>query len=191
MKAPVIVDGEPVDLLLDGAAVFEKQRIVLQQDLLSFSVHQRPGPVAVILGHAQYRYLKSQSPKHLLSRSHLSPSSVHEDQVRKFIEAPVVFKGSAESSHQHFLKAAVVIRTFDGADLESSVVLSYRFKISEYHHGSHGIHTVGVADIVGLHAVAPLFIAQDPGKRSSQFLLPFLLGLHLYIQALGDLHHVS
>ena len=186
----MILYGEPVDLFLDSAAVLEEQGIILQQYLLPLTVYKSSCPVAVILGHAQYRDLKSQYCQYLFRRCNLPLASVHEDQIRQDVKAFVVLKSSPESSGQHLLKAAVIIRPFNGPYPEPSVVLSYGLEIPEHYHGSYCINSIGVAYVIGLHPVAGLIVAQDHCQHRSEFILSFLLSLHLGLKALGDLYDV-
>ena len=74
---PVVGDGKAVDLLLHLSHQGEKRRALLYAQLLPLGRHQRPGPVPVVLYHAQNRHGKSLFRQGLLRHGGVLPAAVH------------------------------------------------------------------------------------------------------------------
>ena len=84
-KKPVVGDGESVCLILDSGDQMEALGIRGNGDL-HIVIVKPPGSVPVILNHAGHRHMYSQFVQNLQGYIHLSPSSVHEEEIRQFLE---------------------------------------------------------------------------------------------------------
>ena len=97
----------------------------------------------------------------------LALSAVHQDQIRKsgksaqlpaFLPLP---KPVGKPPCEHLPHASIVVRAFDAFDLELPVIIALRFSPFVNHHGTHGLESVGIGNIKGLHPADP-FESQQP-----------------------------
>ena len=77
-QTSVVLDGEPVCLILDPRHELEALGMAVDGDL-NIIIVESPGPVIVILYHAADRNVKLQFAQHTQRDVHLSAAAVHED----------------------------------------------------------------------------------------------------------------
>ena len=99
----VILDGEPVDLLLHPAHQRKQRRTLLDAQLPALRRHQRTGAVAVVLHHAQNGDMDAHGLQLLLRGLGLQMTAVHQQQVRQRGEVLVPVQIPLHPPLQHLL----------------------------------------------------------------------------------------
>ena len=158
----MILNGKPVGFILDSGNQLKTLRAGIDGELHIVEV-KPPGPVKVILHHAAHRNIQPQLFHHPQGHIHLSPASVHHDQIREggkaaqlliqlfFLQLLLLLQAVGEAPGQHLLQAGVVIGTLHGFDLEFPVITALRLSFFVNYHGANGFKTADIGNIVGFH----------------------------------------
>ena len=157
----VIGNGEAVDLLLNLAHQGEQRGALLDAQLLALRRYQRPGPVAVVLHHAQHRHRKAQALQHPAGALRLELAAVHQQQVRQRRKVFIAVQIPAEPALQHLLQGPQIVGVVQAPDLEPAVVPLQGPPVGKHHHGGHHVLTGGVGNIVGFQPPGGL---RQPGQ---------------------------
>ena len=119
--------------------------------------------MVVILYHAADRNFQIQPVQDPQGHIHLAPAAVHHDEIRKGAEFSKFFfqsllfnllllvKSMGKTPRQHFLHAGVIVRPLDRLDLKLPVITPFGLASLIDYHGTDGLETADVGNIVGLH----------------------------------------
>ena len=90
----VILDGEPVDLLLHAADERKQRRSRRDAELTAVRCNEGTGTVAVVLDHAEARNRQPERIEHLLADMHMTQTAVDHERVRQRRKLLVAARGA-------------------------------------------------------------------------------------------------
>ena len=176
-------NGKTVGLLLDAPHQGEHRRDLLDTDLPARRIHQRTGPVPVVLHHAKHgngELVLLQDPQ---GHPGVVLTAVDEKKVGESAEFFVPIQVPPEAPGEHLLHGAVVVGVLHIPELEMPVVPLQGTPVHKDRHGGHNIGVPRVGDIIGLDAPGRPGKAQHPSQGLHQLgrpLLPTGGPLHLF-----------
>ena len=183
MLLVVVGDGEAVGLLLDLADEGEDRLLPGDADLPALRRHESPGPVAVVLHHAEDGHGTAEALRHALGGLGVGDAAVDEEEVRQGQELLVPVRRPLEPAADDLRHGGVVVRMARRVlDLEAAVGALQGLCAPVDHHGGHDVRGPGVGDVEGLHPLRRLREARHGLEEGEGVVGPLGLGggpLHL------------
>ena len=179
----VVGDGEAVGLLLDLADEGEDRLLPGDADLPALRRHESPGPVAVVLHHAEDGHGAAEALRHALGGLGVGDTAVDEEEVRQGQELLVPIRRPLQPPPDDLRHGGVVVRMARRVlDLEAAVGALQGLCAPVDHHGGHDVRGAGVGDVEGLHPLRRLREARHGLEEGEGVVGPLGLGggpLHL------------
>ena len=183
MLLVVVGDGEAVGLLLDLADEGEDRLLPGDADLPALRRHESPGPVAVVLHHAEDGHGAAEALRHALGGLGVGDTAVDEEEVRQGQELLVPIRRPLQPPPDDLRHGGVVVRMARRVlDLEAAVGALQGLRAPVDHHGGHDVRGPGVGDVEGLHPLRRLREARHGLQEGEGVVGPLGLGggpLHL------------
>src|SRR5215216_3831068 len=152
-KLAVVGVGEAVGLVPDALEEMQLRGVALENGRIGAA---RLEDLLLALGEPTYGYVRqlcadSQLLHDRNRRRKLALAAVHHDQVWGPGELLVTFLKALEPSPDHLGHAREVVRTFNGLDLEPTVLILGRPPSLEHHHRGDRVRPHRVVDVVALY----------------------------------------
>ena len=142
---PVEGDGEPVGLLLNAPDEGEHHLSPLNTNLPALRRHQRPGPVPVVLHHAEDGDRQPEPFRHPPGHLGVLLAAVDEHHVRQRHKLFILLHIMSEPPGQDLLHGPVIVRMpLHILDPEPPVPVLGGPRPMKHHHGRHDIVRAGV-----------------------------------------------
>ena len=126
-QVAVVTDGKVVGMLLNIANQCKYRLLIANTDLLPFRGHQRPGTVAIILDHTEYRECKIKFSKGINSHIGMVDAAVDQQQIRRRLKAIIPCLVMGKSTQNDLAHRAVVILTVEPFQLKALIVRALGF----------------------------------------------------------------
>ena len=146
----VILDGEPVDLLLHTADERKQRRSRRDAELTAVRCNEGTGTVAVILDHAEARDRQPERIEHLLAHMNVPQTAVDHERVRQRRKLLVAVHIALHAAREHFTHGGIVVLSVGGTrDLKLAVVALFRLTLDKHDHRADRILSGEVGNVVG------------------------------------------
>ena len=139
-------------LLLDLSDEGKDRGIAHNTDLPALRGDECPGPVTVVLYHAENGNGDAKALRHLQGGPGVGLAAVNEEHIRQGEELLVPIRRVLKAAAQNLLHGSIVVRVaLQLLDAKAAVSAFQRSRAVINHHGGHDIALTGIGDIEGLH----------------------------------------